>query len=446
MKIARRTGGGRGVYELAAVQEAGLSPAQLVGKRLVIGLPGGLRVPTGIEYTNQGGKPRLRIADATSTDNGEAIHVHRQIAALLLLPKPTRSSDSVGSGEPVLVKDAYFLEEATVTALSIDGDDLLIELGHVDVANSDCAERVVFTQRLAAVTRAWADAETYPEATRELLLEHRSHVMSGAPLGHDTECLVESITAAIDTQLTEAIVSVSDWDPTTALDLAAEHPPFSRDEALLLMDAYVRSGVPSNPESAGVSGLAELLNRLNRMNGLRARRTNADVIRGLEAVRVATSGSSGDEVIDAAWREYGTQRATLAAIAREIRLEVMLQDAPPAVPEDEELTFPEGRQMYRRHRQRERSSKLTRQKKANVLHATGALACEVCGFDFAATYHELGDGYIECHHNVAISSYATESRTRLEDLSVVCANCHRILHRRRPWLTADELKEFMGHS
>lgn len=445
MKIARRTGGGRGVYELAAVQEAGLSPAQLVGKRLVITLPG-LRVPTGIEYTNQGGKPRLRIADDQSTDNGTAIHIQRQLAALLLLPKPTRSSDSVGSGDPVLVKDGYFLEEAAITALSIDGTDVLVELGHVDVANSDHRERHDFAQRLAAVTRAWADAETYPEATRELLLEHRSHVMSGAPLGHDTECLVESITEAIDIQLSSPTVSVANWDPTTALDLAAEHPPFTRDEALLLMDAFVRSGIPANPDSAGISGLADLLNRLNRMNGLRACRTNPEVVRGLEAVQSAASGFCDDEAIGAAWDEYGTQRAALAAIAREIRLEVMLQDAPPAVPEDEELTFPEGRQMYRRHRQRERSSRLTKQKKANVLRTTGALACEVCGFDFAATYHELGDGYIECHHNVAISSYATESRTRLEDLSVVCANCHRILHRRRPWLTAEELKDYMGTS
>jgi hypothetical protein len=30
--------------------------------------------------------------------------------------------------------------------------------------------------------------------------------------------------------------------------------------------------------------------------------------------------------------------------------------------------------------------------------------------------------------------------TRVEDLVLVCANCHRIIHRKRPWLSIGELR------
>ncbi|WP_249187608.1 hypothetical protein [Nocardiopsis sp. MG754419] len=33
-----------------------------------------------------------------------------------------------------------------------------------------------------------------------------------------------------------------------------------------------------------------------------------------------------------------------------------------------------------------------------------------------------------------------ESRTRLEDLALLCANRHRMIHVARPWLTVDRLR------
>ena len=67
------------------------------------------------------------------------------------------------------------------------------------------------------------------------------------------------------------------------------------------------------------------------------------------------------------------------------------------------------------------------------------LSCEVCKFDFLATHGEIGRGYIECHHTLPISDYTSGQKTKLQDLAIVCANCHRMLHRRRPWLSITEL-------
>jgi 5-methylcytosine-specific restriction endonuclease McrA len=70
--------------------------------------------------------------------------------------------------------------------------------------------------------------------------------------------------------------------------------------------------------------------------------------------------------------------------------------------------------------------------------------CQACGFDFASRYGALGAGYAECHHLSPLSErpengWTVELRTKLEDVAVLCANCHRMVHRRRPALSLDEL-------
>lgn len=102
----------------------------------------------------------------------------------------------------------------------------------------------------------------------------------------------------------------------------------------------------------------------------------------------------------------------------------------------------EGRELLRLHRTRERKPRLAARKKRQVLNQTGRLACEACGFDFAAEYGELGVGFAECHHTQPLAQ-AGERQTALGDLAVVCANCHRMLHR-RPWRTVAQLRELLA--
>jgi 5-methylcytosine-specific restriction protein A len=98
----------------------------------------------------------------------------------------------------------------------------------------------------------------------------------------------------------------------------------------------------------------------------------------------------------------------------------------------------EARQ-FRWHRRAERNQKLARD--AKRFHGT---KCMVCGFDFGQTYGEHGEGYIEAHHIVPFASLAAELEPVLldpkEDFVVVCANCHRMLHRSRPPMTPVELQ------
>ena len=78
--------------------------------------------------------------------------------------------------------------------------------------------------------------------------------------------------------------------------------------------------------------------------------------------------------------------------------------------------------------------------------------CRVCGFDFAGFYgKELGEKYIEAHHKNPISErpereWSEEIRSTIDDIEVLCSNCHRMIHRRKPALTVEELIEEINNS
>lgn len=110
--------------------------------------------------------------------------------------------------------------------------------------------------------------------------------------------------------------------------------------------------------------------------------------------------------------------------------------------EDDE-GFPEGKLKLKQHLVRERNPEVIKLAKERYLAEHGKLICEVCEFDFKARYGDIGEGYIEGHHTKPISEMAENEETKVEDIALVCANCHRMLHRKRPWLTINELKQLL---
>ncbi len=101
--------------------------------------------------------------------------------------------------------------------------------------------------------------------------------------------------------------------------------------------------------------------------------------------------------------------------------------------------FPEGKIIERIHKNRERNSQVTLLAKANFKSENGRLYCQVCGFDFEEKYGETGIDYIEAHHTIAVSEMQPNHRTRPSEIALLCANCHRMVHRRRPWLSMEQL-------
>ena len=109
---------------------------------------------------------------------------------------------------------------------------------------------------------------------------------------------------------------------------------------------------------------------------------------------------------------------------------------------DEEACSIEGASRILQHVVRERRSDLVTRKRLRTLAEKGALRCEVCHFDFAAVYGELGKDFCEVHHRIPLATRDWPSETNLEDLAVVCSNCHRMLHRKET-ITVELLRRRM---
>lgn len=153
-------------------------------------------------------------------------------------------------------------------------------------------------------------------------------------------------------------------------------------------------------------------------------------------------GGRGDREV---WDEFAGDPARLAAAAAAIRANLTAVTPVEATVEEDGIEdAPEGHVLTRVHRVRERNRALVEKRKAQAMSAHGKLACEGCGFDFGEVYGERGSGFIECHHTVPVSALKPGSRTKVQDLSLVCSNCHRMIHRRAPWLSLSELQDILA--
>jgi 5-methylcytosine-specific restriction protein A len=101
----------------------------------------------------------------------------------------------------------------------------------------------------------------------------------------------------------------------------------------------------------------------------------------------------------------------------------------------------EGKLVTRVHFARERDPKVVKLKKESVLKQNGKLCCEACGFDFQKVYGDRGKDFIECHHENPLALTLGVSKTTINDLILLCSNCHRIVHRNKPWLKFEQLIE-----
>ncbi|MCE4223416.1 hypothetical protein HCU64_06600 [Methylobacterium sp. C25] len=68
--------------------------------------------------------------------------------------------------------------------------------------------------------------------------------------------------------------------------------------------------------------------------------------------------------------------------------------------------------------------------------------CRACGFNFEKFYGKIGIGFIECHHlNPVAKGLAQPKVVTVEEVTVLCSNCHRMVHTSDPPLTVEALQE-----
>ncbi len=91
---------------------------------------------------------------------------------------------------------------------------------------------------------------------------------------------------------------------------------------------------------------------------------------------------------------------------------------------DGEYSAIENREIVVEHKRRERSKEL-----AEIVKRRDAFICRICDFNFVDYYGEIGRGFAEAHHIIALFKLKENVKTLPGDLITVCANCHRMLHR-----------------
>ena len=112
-------------------------------------------------------------------------------------------------------------------------------------------------------------------------------------------------------------------------------------------------------------------------------------------------------------------------------------------PDEDESFFPEGKEIYALHKSKERNQDLINYVKNEKYKIDSDLPCEVCGFSFIKNYGTLGDKFIEAHHVKPLSELTSETVSKPEDIVLVCSNCHKMIHRYRPWLSIESLKSIL---
>jgi 5-methylcytosine-specific restriction protein A len=71
-------------------------------------------------------------------------------------------------------------------------------------------------------------------------------------------------------------------------------------------------------------------------------------------------------------------------------------------------------------------------------------SCTVCGFNFGAAFGSSAEGYTHVHHLKPLASIGEEYVIDpIKDLRPVCANCHAVIHLRRPPYSVEEIKSML---
>lgn len=248
----------------------------------------------------------------------------------------------------------------------------------------------------------------------------------------------------------------------TEKPLTVKNPNWSRQETILALDLYFREpGVKfREPDDPAVIELSELLNLYHRSIGT----LQTDDLRNPNGVSMklgnfmrldpeieATGLVNGARLEEEVWNTYSNKpemlRREASLLTEHLKADTSFVSFAqlPDLESDDELES-EGDPRTYVHRSYERK-KGNRKKKIKSFKDRGRpIVCECCGFDFEKTYGERGRDFIEVHHAVPVSELEVGQTLRLGDLRLLCSNCHRMVHRRQPWLTVEEVKILINQS
>lgn len=179
MRIAFRTGGGRGAYELAGRQ--GDCPASaLFDREMFYELTPDLVIPGYAVPALRSGKPRIKLDEDRRRD---AAHFCYLLAALLLMPEPRRDPNTAG-GSSLLAYKAYSMTIIKIDVVEIDSERSVVRPTEMLLQNGQGrSESMDFIGRMSRIMAVWSAADDGDSELAELLRHHKA-VFSAPDISH----------------------------------------------------------------------------------------------------------------------------------------------------------------------------------------------------------------------------------------------------------------------
>lgn len=227
------------------------------------------------------------------------------------------------------------------------------------------------------------------------------------------------------------------------------NPDWVEDELLVVLDLYLEQRRVLEESDPRVVEASELLNRLpvHPAAGRPGFRTPDAVVLRLANFRSFDPATEARGMLNAGrragavWERYAHDPTTVRRLVTAIRgiAEAGESFDLTETPLTSDEGVPEGRLIYRAHLRRERDPRL-RKRKLEEAAASGRRppSCEVCGLTPETVFGPSGIRVLECHHLLALE--LGERSTRLADVALLCANCHRALHARGVLTTLDAMR------
>lgn len=209
------------------------------------------------------------------------------------------------------------------------------------------------------------------------------------------------------------------------------NPHWSRDETLLALALYLSlDGKVPSPRAPEVRALSDLLRSLP-YHAEAAKQTtfrNPDGVgfKLMNIRQVATGKGLGNvsNMDRQVWAEFGQRPDEVRRIADAIKAGITVVGSEQLPDVEQELA--EGRLLTALHIRRERNPKV-RKMLLDDRRVTG-FRCEICDLTRPDLEISLQEAIFEAHHLVPLAE-AGERKTKLVDLALLCACCHRLIHR-----------------
>lgn len=225
------------------------------------------------------------------------------------------------------------------------------------------------------------------------------------------------------------------------------NPNWTRDETILALDLYFQLGgnVPS-PSDKRIAELSQLLRSMpyHQEAAKQPSFRNADGVgfKLMNLRQVATGkGLANVSKMDRdTWAEYGDRPQEVHRVAAAIRAGIpTLRPDEASIDLDE---FCEGRVLTALHLRRERNPKmrilLLRERRPK------GLVCEMCDLRRPEMPLEFQEALFEAHHIRPLAETG-ERLTKVSDLALLCACCHRLIHKAiastGQWLSVGDIKK-----